>query len=86
MVVQISEDIAKTFISSSRWNGLIKEKKKEKSEKVVEAKEEVTEDVISEDIIDTCPLCESHVEHGISDEQLAEHINGIQAVLNEDNE
>lgn len=56
------------------------------TEEVMESEEELVDDQEVIEEAHVCPLCESHLEEPVSDEQLTEHIEMMLGIINEMND
>jgi DNA repair exonuclease SbcCD ATPase subunit len=89
-----SRDILKEeveqLISQSFWGksgvSLTENTEQQVAEEAVEAEEAPSEAEVVEEQAHVCPLCESHLEEAISDEQLTEHIEMMLGIINEMND
>jgi hypothetical protein len=79
----VKEDLALDFLAKS---GYITEETQVETEETDEDTidlDSLTEEQVAEHV---CPLCESYIEEGISDESLLEHYDNVMAIMNELNE
>ena len=75
--LEVNEDFVKSLMQQAAWD-----KVKVVIEQEAPSEEPVEEDATIEE--HTCPLCESTLEEGLSDEAVLEHLEKISNLLSED--
>lgn len=87
---EVLKEEVEQLISQSFWgkSGVsLNENTQANTEPTVEAEEAPAEEQeVVEEQAHVCPLCESHLEEPVSDEQLTEHIEMMLGIINEMND
>jgi hypothetical protein len=85
--IQVNDSVYADLFKSNVWEkaGLTVGKTKEpKTEAPIVESEEPKEEILVEDEEKhICPLCESELSEGLSDDKIQEHVNHIFSILNE---
>lgn len=86
MKIQVTKDEVSQLMEQAFWrkSGV----KLQESSETVDTAEATPEagdetEAVQESQVHTCPLCESQLEHEISDEKLAEHVDFVLGIINE---